>query len=167
MLIHHWIYPCKIMILQILESFNSKCSKSNLFKYLKNEFYEVHLSKSNSPESNFHVYSWSNPDSSINHRDCTAQLSKIVRVRFWLRLSSVSVSGTNKVLVFCKFGHLRKLIRLKFFTNILSSLITSILQISSYLIFIKSSFRIKTEISIKHFRFEKTKKRNFWNFNSK
>lgn len=120
----------------------------------KNEFYEVHLSKSNSHESHFHVYSWSNPDSSINHRDCTAHLSKIVRVRFWLRLSSAS--GTTKVLVFCKFGHLRNVIQLKFsVTNILSSLITSILQISSYLIFIKSSFRIKTEISIKHFRFEK------------
>ena len=35
MLIHHWIYSWKIMILQILESFKSKCSKSNLFKYLK------------------------------------------------------------------------------------------------------------------------------------
>ena len=120
----------------------------------KNEFYEVHLSKSNSHESHFHVYSWSNPDSSINHRDWTAQLSNIVRVRVWHRLSSSF--RTNKVLVFCKFGHLRKVIQLKISaTKILSSLITSILQISSYLIFIKSSFRIKTEISIKHFRFEK------------
>ena len=65
----------KITILQILESFKSKCSKSNLFKYLKNGFYEVHFSNINSHESHFHVYSWSNHDSCINNVVRTARLS--------------------------------------------------------------------------------------------
>ena len=153
MLIHRWIYSWKIMILQILESFNSKCSKSNLFKYLKMSSMKFicPIAALTNPIFTFIL------DQILIHQLITKiglyGCPQIVRCRFWLRFSSVS--GTNKVLVSNNYGHLRKLIRLKFFTNILSSLITSILQISSYLIFIKSSFRIKTEISIKHFRFEK------------